>query len=335
MAEHLVRLNRVAKISVLLVASTSIVCCRGGSVAEPSENAAWKALASAPISTYEAQGAVVGGRLLVFGGFYDPATRATTRAEAYSPVTDGWTPLTPMPEAITHAGHASDDRYVYFAGGFLGNHPGPNTAHVWRYDSIEDSWRALPDLPAPRGGGAAVIVGRDLHFFGGAVRNGSNWVSDAGDHWVLSLDTLIAWRPRAPLPNPRNHLAAISVGATVYAIGGQHLGDEERGNQASVDAYDPSSDQWRAVADMPAPRSHVAASVVNWHGAIVVIGGLGVGATQLLEVIAYDPSTNKWSTRPSLPAPRQSSVAGDVSDHLIVTTGSHNGPRSTTWELRR
>lgn len=332
--QHLLS-NRVIRSGASAFVGALLVCCQARSVAEPRENDAWKAVASSPIATYEAQGAVLAGRLVVFGGFYDGATRATTSSEAYSPATDRWTSLAPMPEAITHAGHASDGRYVYFAGGFVGNHPGPNTAHVWRYDSVEDSWRALPDLPAPRGGGAAAIVGRELHFFGGAVRNGLAWVADAADHWALSLDTLAAWRPRSPLPNPRNHLAAINVGGTIYAIGGQHLGDEERGNQASVNAYDATADEWRAVADMPASRSHVAASVVDWHGTVVVIGGLGQSAFQLVDVIAYDPVTDQWSALPSLPAPRQSPVAGNVGDRLLVATGSNNGPRSTTWELRR
>ena len=319
----------------LVMLGVLVASCQKRSIAEPSENDAWKALASSPIPTYEAQGAVVGARLFVFGGFYDAATRATTRVEAYSVAANAWASLAPMPEAITHAAHASDDRYVYFAGGFIGNHPGPNTAHVWRYDTVQDSWRALPDLPAPRGGGAAAIVGRSLHFFGGAVRNGSDWIADADDHWVLSLDSLAVWRSRAPLPNPRNHLAAVSVGETVYAIGGQHLGDEQRGNQASVDAYDSALNQWRAVADMPSARSHVAASVAIWRGKVVVIGGLGQGAQQLSDAISYDAVTNRWNALPSLPAPRQSPVAGSVEDRLIVTTGSHNGPRSTTWELRQ
>ena len=329
----------ISKRSVFRVAvvtgAMSLTSCHARSTTEPTENDAWNALANAPLATYEAQGAVVGDRLFVFGGFYDAATRATTRSEAYSPTTDRWTVLAPMPEPITHAGHDSDDRYVYFAGGFTGNHPGPNTAHVWRYDSVTDTWRALPDLPAARGGGAAAIVGREIHFFGGAVRDGSTWLADAGDHWALSLDTLTTWRSRAPLPNPRNHLAAINIGGTVYAIGGQHLGDEQRGNQASVDAYDAASDRWRPVAPMPAARGHIAASVVSWRGKVLVIGGLGEGATQLAEVLAYDPGANQWTTLPSLPAPRQSPVAGSVEDRLIVTTGSHNGPRATTWELKQ
>jgi N-acetylneuraminic acid mutarotase len=146
---------------------------------------------------------------------------------------------------------------------------------------------------------------------------------------------LDAWRPRVALPNPRNHLAAIALNGVAYAIGGQHLGDEARGNQASVHAYDASTDQWHAVAGMPAPRSHVSASVFEWNGRIVVAGGLGQGATQLADVIAYDPATNVWSSLPALPAPRQSPVAGDVEGHVIVATGGHNGPRDSTWELRQ
>ena len=317
----------------MLTALVFGVQCRARAVVEPEENAAWQRVANAPAGVYEAQGAITAGRLMVFGGFFDAATRATTRSSAYDPLADRWTPIAPMPEPITHAGTAADGRYVYFAGGFIGDHPGPNTAHVWRYDTVRDSWLALPDLPAPRGAGAAAIVGRDLHFFGGAIREGATWISDSGDHWILSLDSLAAWRTRAPLPDPRNHLGALTLGNIVYAVGGQHLGDEWRGNSARVHAYDAIADAWRAVASMPAPCGHVAASVVEWTGRMVVIGGLGAAAVQLSDVIEYDPLTDRWSALPSLPAPRQSPVAGSVANRLIVATGGHNGPRATTWNL--
>jgi hypothetical protein len=83
---------------------------------------------------------------------------------------------------------------------------------------------------------------------------------------------------------------------------------------------------------MPMARGHIAASVVEWDGRIVVIGGLGANAVQLSDVIAYDATADTWSTLPALPAPRQSPVAGSVDNRLFVTTGGHNGPHASTWE---
>jgi hypothetical protein len=119
-----------------------------------------------------------------------------------------------MPVALTHAGQAVDGGAVYIAGGFVGNHPGGSTAGVWHYDTLGDSWTAAPDLPADRGGGALVRLGRTLHFFGGATRTaGINVLTDFGDHWTLDLgptdapaDDAAAWESAAPLPNARNHL---------------------------------------------------------------------------------------------------------------------------------
>ena len=80
--------------------------------------------ANAPIARYEAQGLAVDGKLYVFGGFYNQKTQATVQSDRYDIKTDTWTPISPLPEKVTHAGQATDGRFIYLAGGFVGDHPG-------------------------------------------------------------------------------------------------------------------------------------------------------------------------------------------------------------------
>ena len=72
---------------------------------------------------------------------------------------------------ITHGAVAVDDSTIYIAGGFVGPHPGPQTDHVWKYDTVTRTWSAGPALPGARGAGALVRLGRELHFFGGTERD--------------------------------------------------------------------------------------------------------------------------------------------------------------------
>lgn len=299
----------------------------------------WTTVAPAPLTRFEAQGIGVGGKLYVFGGFFNSSIDATAQSDAYDPFTDMWAPIADMPEALTHSGQAGDGNTVYIAGGFIGDHPGGSTTHVWLYDTVMNTWAAGPDLPADRGGGGLVRVGRNLHYFGGATRTaGMNNLVDFGDHWTLSLgptssptDDATTWTARATLPNPRNHLGAASLDGFAYAIGGQHQGDENAGNQTSVHRYDLAGDAWTAVADLPLPLGHITAGTFILNDCIVVTGGVTQSSTEVDDVLVYDPASDSWDSLPSLPGPRQSPVSDLIGDEIIVTGGRNGGIQTTTW----
>ena len=301
---------------------------------------AWENGAAAPLPRYEAQGLAADGLLYVFGGFFTNAGGPTTTGQAhvYDPAADLWLPLGDMPELLTHAGQAADGPTVYLAGGFVGDHPGGSTEHVWVYDTVTDFWMEGPSLPADRGGGGLVRLDRELHYFGGATRvEGINVLTDFGDHWILDLgptdspfDDDFAWTAAAPLPNPRNHMGAAAVGGLAYAFGGQHGGNESSGNQASVHAYDPESDTWSQVDDLPEPLGHITASSFVMNGRIVVTAGV-TNNGKTANVVEYDPASDTWVALPDLPAARQSPVSGIIGDQMVVTGGSQSGIETTTW----
>lgn len=289
----------------------------------------WSTAQPSPIDRAEAQGVAVNGRLYVLGGFYNTNNQATLQSDVYDPVSNTWTRLSDLPEKITHAGTATDGKSIYIAGGFIGDHPGPSSERVWRYDITSDTWEAAPSLPAERGGGALVRLDQELHFFGGGTRvRGGSIDRDWPDHWILSLDGGTEWTSAAPLPNPRNHIGGAALGGKVYAVGGQHLADEDRGNQPSVHAYDPSADEWQAVADMPRPLGHISASTFENGGCLYVAGGVTQGAQSVANVIRYDAANDRWMELTPLLAPRKSPVAEIIENQWIVTTGSY---LATTW----
>ena len=320
--------SRVAAAAAALIVAGAFSACDEPQGPTPPLSV-WTPAAPAPLARYEAQGVAVGGRLYVFGGFYTARIEATSRVDAYDIASDTWVRLADMPEAITHAGQAEDGETIYLVGGFAGDHPGPSMDRVWKYHIPSNSWSPGPPLPAPRGAGVAVRLGRTLHFFGGTVREGSQYLYDSADHWTLDLDRGTSWATAAPLPNPRNHLGGVAFGGKIWAIGGQHLGDEEGGNQDAVHLYDPAVDQWSAAPPTPRPLGHVAASVLVREGRIVVVGGVTQGSEEVANVIAFD--SRSWSELVPLPSPRQSPVAGLVEGWTVVTTGLGSQPEATTW----
>ena len=48
----------------------------------------------------------------------------------------------------------------------------------WLYDPASDNWSALPDMPSPRHGLGAVVVGQQIYVIGGAMAVGGSKTTD-------------------------------------------------------------------------------------------------------------------------------------------------------------
>jgi DNA-binding CsgD family transcriptional regulator len=109
------------------------------------------------------------------------------------------------------------------------------------------------------------------------------------------LSSLPRWQKLAPMPTARQGLALTAYEGQLYAIAGQAL----PGVTGVVERYDPSTDQWQALATKPTPVTDIGAAVVG--GKIYVPGGrLASGAvSNILEI--YDPQTGAWEQGASLP----------------------------------
>ncbi len=308
----------------------------------PPEPINWSTMSPLPLERAESQGIAVDGKYYVFGGFYG-SWAISKRSDVYDPNTNSWTQIANMPEFTTHAGQISDGKYIYIIGGFLGKNLS-STHHVWIYDTQNNSWLSGPNLPFDRGGGAAVKVGRNIHFFGGATNiKGETDFIDHGDHFVLSLgptsnlsDDATSWTIAAPMPTPRNHMTGAALNGFAYAIGGQIQNNEASGNLDIVQAYDPNSDSWSTVANLPKPLGHIAASTFVRNNRIVVVGGMSHdlnGSIRSDDIFEYNPIANKWIHIGDLPSGRQSPLAGILGNQLFVAGGylEIQGIQSTTW----
>lgn len=284
----------------------------------------------------EAQGVVVGSTVYVFGGF-DPrkgCCTPTDRAFAYDIPTSTWRALTTVPDrGMTHAGVATDGRYVYLAGGYTANASwtgqifGSRAVH--RYDTVTGAWSRLPDFPYPRSAGGLVWLDGRLHHVGGTNLARTQ---DQPQHLVLDVaGGATSWTVKAPLPDPRNHLGAVALDGTIYVIGGQRGHDGGSQMRGTVHAYDPQTDTWTERAPLATPRSHITSSTFVLDGRIVVAGGQRQGLAAVAEVSVFDPATNTWSSVTPLPAARMSGVAGASASGswLYVGGSSDNGWTAT------
>ena len=287
----------------------------------------WSTVAQNPVPRHEALGAVVNGKFYLFGGYFDENPQMftpTTRADYYDPGTDTWTRIADLPVGLSHAGVAAVGTDIYIAGGYPVQADGTgqnfSTAAVWKYDTLTNTYTSMPPLPAGRGGGALVALDGFLHYFGGS--NPSRGDATTTNHWQFNLNGGTTWQVRAAMPMPRNHLGGVALGGRIYAVGGQSGQDQTATYRADVDAYDPATNTWTAVASLPVGMSHNNASTFTMGGRIIVTGGETAFGQPLNNVRAYDPSTDQWVELTPLPANKSAAVAGAINGVIYNATGN-------------
>jgi len=99
-------------------------------------------------------------------------------------------------------------------------------------------WTMKAPLPAVRGETAAVEFDGKLQEIGGSMGG------IAGPYHEEYDPATDSWRPRAPLPESRDHVAVAIAGNKIYAFGG-FVATVHKGAGASAFEYDPANDTWR------------------------------------------------------------------------------------------
>ncbi|CAN8069515.1 unnamed protein product [Agarophyton chilense] len=259
----------------------------GGKVRFTAAN--WQRLPKYPLALLESAGGLLRANdghelLLIAGGYHDISALTTTKRAYVLDVTNGrlnasWQRVADMPQHLTHCAQALVRDRMYVCGGFEGSAPGRSVAACWMFSLALDKWTALPALPvAVGGGGLLYLEKRDaLLFASGMARAQGEWHgSDSTASYELSLrdGATAKWRPRAEVPNARNHLGAVSVAGRHFVLGGQHGANEESGNQRDVQQYDVARDAWVKRSALPLPLGHIVASTVPLTNGFVVVAGV-------------------------------------------------------------
>jgi hypothetical protein len=167
------------------------------------------------------------------GGLIYPAKLATV--EKYSPATDSWTTVAPLPRAsgkhsTVPVGPAiyvicSEAVILYEPGWDLPQPPEVlDVGHVYRYDSTQGTWSEVAPMPEHRYMHAACAVGIDIYVLGG----GKSMHDREPQASLFKYDTVEnTWITVTSMPFPcYGHFASVLDGDQVYVVGaGPDCGD--------------------------------------------------------------------------------------------------------------
>jgi N-acetylneuraminic acid mutarotase len=231
-----------------------------------------------------------------------------------------WSDETELPgKGLNAPAAVALDGKIYVIGGFgtVTNRP---TSEVLVFTLKTKQWGRATDLPAPRGGHAAVVMNNLIHVVGGG-----NSRSTIADHSVFDPATN-HWSKRAPLPHAEGSPAAVVFGGKLYAIGGRS-GPRDFGDMF---VYDPARDSWSAGPSIE-PRG--TSGAVVFQESIFLVGGESQAKSKVLaDVIRLPAGASAWQPAPPLPTARSFARAVCLHGTVYVVGGS---PRPQTSHAPR
>jgi N-acetylneuraminic acid mutarotase len=280
----------------------------------------WTVIAS-PMTTgrYACGVCVVASEIFVVGGCGDGMVPIASM-ETYSPLSDSWSTLSPMPIARSHHATVAVGSGIYVLGGL----EGPNnyvTASMLHFNIVQDTWSQVAPMPARRDSIAACVLGTDIYVFGGDDEH------EIAQTSVFKFDTETnEWSTvPAPMPLASTGHSAIALGGLVYIVG---AGADNR----EVLSFNPASGAWNTLAST---------SFCRMYGSSFVMGGCLYAAGSWPDIISqverYDVTTDTWMADASLIEGRNMCCAvtiGSVGpadeqnlfDSLIAIANRHNLP---------
>ena len=248
----------------------------------------WTKKKNMPLAAHHAAVAENGGKIYVFGGGVQkqagaPSYVPANNAWEYDPAADSWKALAAMPTARLAAVAVSAGGKIYVMGG-AGNYRArdgqslePNQPHrVFDinevYDPATNTWAAKQILPTPRNAMFAGVVNGKIYLIGGRVGTAfatTGSVTDIVEEYDPATDKWGSLKDR--MPTPRDEGVVGVYNNRIYVAGGESITALNNSVSRAFEAYDPTSNSWQSLGNMPLARYGLAGGVIG--NRLHIVGG--------------------------------------------------------------
>ncbi|MBN7768885.1 hypothetical protein KUV44_00300 [Marinobacter daepoensis] len=215
------------------------------------------------------------GLIYVFGGSTAPFSGAVNNAAVYSPASNSWQALPPMPTARGGATAQSINGQLVVVGGMAAD--GASLAVVEAYNPSTGQWNTLPSMQIRRDNPGSAVLNNELYVFGGRTRNADGSEPEPA---LASVEKYGAgsWQIQTPMPTGRRAMSVGTANGKAQITGGEHNPNNVSGVFEQNEEYDPSSNSWRNLTVVPTPR-HGAATATIGETVHIVGGGVQSGSS--------------------------------------------------------
>ncbi len=264
-----------------------------GAAYDPSTDS-WRGIASGPLSPRSEPIAVwTGEEMIVCCG--RGGSMSAVGAAAYDPAADEWRTLADPPSTTQFASSVWTGEELLVLGGI--------DRVSWSYDPAQDEWDQLSlppldeDEPAV---GQAFWTGTEVVYWPRRPLVGR------GQPPLLYDPATDTWRHGSITPEVEEleGASAAWTGDQLVVFGSEPAGIDSGNSIARVGAaaYDPSTDEWRALPDPPIGsfdwvNATPGSTSSVWTGSEVVVWTDGLDFDEIVpSAVAFDPEQNAWRT---------------------------------------
>jgi N-acetylneuraminic acid mutarotase len=201
--------------------------------------------------------------------------------------------------------------------------------------AVENSWATKASMHFSRTGAGAAAVNGIVYVIGGSQKYNT---SDTGFSY-MSINSTEAYDPttdtwvdKAPMPTPRDGLAAAVFQGKIYCFGGRNVSKDYSISMNVNEVYDTETDSWETKTPMPTARSGLQACDVDEK--IYLIGGrIETESSSIAEKSAqveiYDPTTDTWAIGSPIPTAVAGYASAVLDGKIYVISGVARGSTYT------
>ena len=266
----------------------------------------WEQVTELPTWRIGPAATAVKGKIYLIGGFdhhknLGGRAPALSRVDVYDTQTNTWHTVAKMPTPRVAPQAAAFSNKIYVFGGYDRKGPGGTSRYkktVEMYDPQTDTWVKKRDMPTLRHAFMSAVVDGKIYLIGGSVHD-KKLDRDVAIGLVEIYDPLTnRWEKGADMPTERGATDAVVVDGKIYVIGGYNWrwGPLVDKFVTSIEEYNPKTDQWHELRDMPMLKFWFASVAID--NEIYTIGGAytpgGNKIARISDVDVYNPTTNKW-----------------------------------------
>ena len=273
------------------------------------KNNSWERVADMPTPRTSAETAVVNGTIYVCGGYNGADNRLVNLkfldiVEAYDPQKDTWTRKKGMSGARVAFGMGAVAGKIYSIGGSV--HPldrepkAPGRIDlVEAYDPVTDTWVKRAKMQRRRDGFGVGVVNNHIYAIGG---RGWPQVGPGGPFLKVIEEynpKINRWKWKNEMRDLRLAFSTVVLDDVIYLIGGFIWQNRVPQYMATVDTYNPETEEWSDIPPMPIPVLPFGAAVVN--GNIYVFGGTGENKKNFTSVMIFGTGFRAVTAKGKLP----------------------------------